>query len=101
MSYADMRRRLTQLREEADRLEAAIGKCPHPRYGPAEYDPEIKKEEYEVGPVHYEGIHMIREKRTRDVKVDRWSKSCLECGHKKYTNKITVSSVTPDFGEGS
>jgi hypothetical protein len=94
-----MNDKIRQLRREIELEEGRIDKCKHSFTEPI-YDPESVMEGY--GSVQdgagsdphwgYEGYHSVQK--------DRWSRTCITCGKKEFTNKqeaIITTKYKPKF----
>ena len=77
-------------------LKAEQNNCRH-EWSETKYDPEIKREPYGFKTVG-QGSHIWTEPEGyRDVKHDRWSRTCKKCGKVEYTKKQIAVKYEPKF----
>lgn len=95
-----MNDKIRNLQNQIEEERKKIKNCKHDFSKPF-YNPETVREGYGLHYVghgsdpylEYEGYH--------DVKKDRWTRKCSECGYEEHTNKqkpIVVGNE-PDFGK--
>lgn len=89
-----------QIKREYEEKLAALrneqNNCKHD-WADVVYDPEMKKEPYGYRPVHMGSDCWGEPEGYRDVKHDRWSRTCKKCGKVEYTTEQVAVKFEPKF----
>ncbi len=102
MNTIEKRKRCEQLMAELRSLQQDISheeKQCHHIWGETTYDPEHYSEAYGYKLIAQGSDCWSEPEGYRDATRPRWSRTCVHCGKKEFTQKQKPLNFVPDFGE--